>query len=50
MRLPAAREKLGRLKLEPTVRGVGTKIVRQRPRAGFAAASGLPITLWVRAG
>jgi beta-lactam-binding protein with PASTA domain len=45
-----ARGKLERLKLRPVVRGVGTKIVRQRPRAGLAAAPGLPVTLWVRRG
>jgi penicillin-binding protein 1A len=51
MKLPAAQEKLGRLKLVPTVRGTGVKIVRQRPRGGgFAAAPGLPVTLWVRGG
>jgi beta-lactam-binding protein with PASTA domain len=48
--LPLARAetKLGRLKLVPSVRGVGGKIVRQRPRSGLAAAPGLPVTLWVR--
>lgn len=51
MRLPAARERLRRLKLVPTVRGTGTKVFRQRPRGGaFAAGPGLPVTLWVRAG
>jgi penicillin-binding protein 1A len=49
MKLPAAEEKLGRLKLVPTVRGAGVKVIRQRPRGGgFAAAPGLPVTLWVR--
>ena len=48
--LPLAKAQLEarRLKLKPTVRGVGTKIVRQRPRAGVAAGPGLPITLWVQ--
>ena len=51
MKLPAAEEKLGRLKLVPTVRGAGVKVVRQRPRGGgFAAAPGIPVTLWVRGG
>jgi penicillin-binding protein 1A len=51
MKLPAAEEKLGRLKLVPTVRGTGVKVVRQRPRGGgFAASAGLPVTLWVRGG
>jgi penicillin-binding protein 1A len=50
LRLPAARQKLRRLKLTPVLRGRGTRIVRQRPRAGFAAAPGLPITLWVARG
>jgi len=50
LRLPAARQKLRRLKLTPVLRGRGTRIVRQRPRAGVAAAPGLPITLWVARG
>jgi penicillin-binding protein 1A len=48
MPLARAETKLGRLKLVPSVRGAGAKIVRQRPRAGLAAAPGLPVTLWVR--
>jgi penicillin-binding protein 1A len=50
LRLPQARKKLERLKLEPVLRGRGTTIVRQRPRGGVAAAPGLPITLWVERG
>ena len=50
LRLPQAREELARLKLAPVVRGNGTKIVRQRPRAGVAAAPHLKITLWVKGG
>ncbi len=50
MPLARAREKLGRLKLVPAVRGVGARVVRERPRAGLAAAPGLPVTLWVRRG
>jgi membrane peptidoglycan carboxypeptidase len=50
LRLPRAREKLQRLKLEPVLHGQGTKIVRQRPRGGVAAAPGLEITLWVKRG
>jgi penicillin-binding protein 1A len=50
LRLPQARLKLERLELRPVLRGVGTKIVRQRPRAGLAAAPGVPVTLWVRRG
>ncbi len=50
LRLPQGRKMLERLKLEPVLRGRGTKIVRQRPRAGVAAAPGLRITLWVRPG
>jgi penicillin-binding protein 1A len=45
-----ARAILKRLKLKPVVKGSGTKVVRQRPRAGLAAAAGLPVTLWVRLG
>jgi penicillin-binding protein 1A len=50
LRLPQARLKLDRLKLKPVLRGIGTKIVRQRPRAGLAAAPGVPVILWVRRG
>ena len=50
MRVAKAREKLSRLKLTPVLRGQGTTIVRQRPKAGVAAAPGLPITLWVGPG
>ncbi len=50
LRLPQARKKLERLKLEPVLRGRGTKIVRQRPRAGVAAAPRMKITLWVTRG
>jgi penicillin-binding protein 1A len=50
--LPArkARAQLERLKLQPMLRGGNGKIVRQRPRAGLAAAAGLPVTLWARPG
>jgi membrane peptidoglycan carboxypeptidase len=50
LRLPQARKQLERLKLKPVLRGHGTKIVRQRPIGGVAAAPGLPVTLWVRPG
>jgi beta-lactam-binding protein with PASTA domain len=50
LRLPQARKQLERLKLKPVLRGSGKKIVRQRPRAGVAAAPGLPVTLWVTRG
>jgi membrane peptidoglycan carboxypeptidase len=50
LRVPQARKKLTRLKLRPVLRGSGTKIVRQRPRAGMAAAPGLPVTLWLSRG
>ena len=50
MKLPEARKQLERLKLKITVRGTGSKIVRQRPKAGVAAGQGLPVTLWVKRG
>jgi penicillin-binding protein 1A len=50
LRLPQARLKLERLKLKPVLRGFGTKIVRQRPRPGLAAAPGVRVTLWVTRG
>ena len=50
LRLPQARKKLERLKLKPVLRGSGTKVVRQRPRAGVAAAPGLPVRLIVARG
>jgi penicillin-binding protein 1A len=50
MKLPEAQEQLERLKLKITVRGTGSKIVRQRPKAGVAAGKGLPVTLWVKRG
>ena len=50
MKLPEARMQLERLKLKITVRGTGSKIVRQRPKAGVAAGQGLPVTLWVKRG
>jgi penicillin-binding protein 1A len=50
LQVPQARLKLERLKLEPVLRGRGTKIVRQRPRAGVAAAPRMTITLWVTRG
>ncbi len=45
-----ARRKLERLKLKPVLRGTGTKVVRQRPKGGVAAAPRLPVTLWVTGG
>ncbi|HZQ63642.1 MAG TPA: PBP1A family penicillin-binding protein [Gaiellaceae bacterium] len=48
--LPRARAKLQRLKLQPVLRGSGPMVVRQRPKAGVAAAPGLRVTLWVRGG
>ena len=45
-----ARAKLERLKLEPVVRGLQGRVVRQRPKAGLAAGAGLPVTLWARPG
>jgi penicillin-binding protein 1A len=50
MPLAKGRAKLERLKLAPVVRGSGGTIVRQNPKAGLAAAAGLPVTLWVRPG
>ena len=50
MELPKARKQLERLKLKITVRGTGSKIVRQRPKAGVAAGQGLPVRLWVKRG
>jgi penicillin-binding protein 1A len=50
LRVPQARKQLGRLKLKTVLRGSGLEIVRQRPKAGVAAAPGLPITLWVARG
>jgi penicillin-binding protein 1A len=49
-KLPEAQKQLERLKLKITVRGTGSKIVRQRPKAGVAAGQGLPVTLWVKSG
>ena len=50
MKLPEARMQLERLKLKITVRGTGSRILRQRPKAGVAAGQGLPVTLWVKRG
>ncbi len=50
LKLREARKQLERLKLKISVRGTGTKIVRQRPTAGVAAGQGLPVTLWVEGG
>ncbi len=50
LRLPQARKKLERLKLRPVLKGRGLEIVRQRPRAGVAAAPRMAVTLWVRPG
>jgi membrane peptidoglycan carboxypeptidase len=50
LRLPQVQRQLARLKLVPVVRGTGTRIVRQQPPAGVAAAPGRPITLWVSPG
>jgi penicillin-binding protein 1A len=48
--VPQARAQLQRLKLQAVLRGSGQHVYRQSPRAGVAAAPGLKITLWVRAG
>ena len=40
MKLPEARMKLERLKLKLTVRGTGSRVLRQRPKAGVAAGPG----------
>jgi penicillin-binding protein 1A len=45
-----ARAKLERLKLQPVVRGLAGRVVRQRPKAGLAAGAGLPVTLWAQPG
>jgi hypothetical protein len=45
-----ARAKLERLKLQPVVRGLAGRVVRQQPKAGLAAGAGLPVTLWARPG
>ncbi|MGE5274610.1 MAG: PBP1A family penicillin-binding protein [Verrucomicrobiota bacterium] len=45
-----ARAKLERLKLEPVLRGLEGRVVRQQPKAGLAAGAGLPVTLWARPG
>jgi hypothetical protein len=50
LKVAQVRTQLERLKLTITVRGVGQKIVRQRPKAGVAAGPGMPITLWVKRG
>ena len=48
--VPAHAAKLERLKLEPVVRGLAGRVVRQQPKAGLAAGEGLPVTLWARRG
>ena len=45
--LSQARAKLEKLRLKVVRRGVGTKVVRQKPRGGVAAGPGLSVTLWV---
>jgi membrane peptidoglycan carboxypeptidase len=45
-----ARAKLERLKLQPVVRGLAGRVVRQRPKPGLAAGAGLPVTLWAKRG
>jgi penicillin-binding protein 1A len=50
LEVPQARKRLERLKLKAVLRGTGLTIVRQRPRAGVAAAPGLSITFWVTRG
>jgi penicillin-binding protein 1A len=45
-----ARAKLERLKLQPVVRGLAGRVVRQQPKAGLAAGAGLPVTLWAQPG
>ena len=48
MSLTEARRKLLRLKLVPAPRGVGDRVVDQRPRWNVAAGAGLPVTLLLR--
>jgi penicillin-binding protein 1A len=50
MPVARARAKLERLKLQPVVRGLAGRVVRQEPKAGLAAGEGLPVTLWARPG
>jgi penicillin-binding protein 1A len=50
MPVARARAKLERLKLEPVVRGLAGRVVRQQPKAGLAAGEGLPVTLWAKPG
>ena len=45
--LARARAKLLRMKLVPTLRGSGPRVVRQKPNAGVAAGAGLPVTLFL---
>jgi penicillin-binding protein 1A len=45
--LARARAKLLRMKLVPTLRGTGTRVIRQRPRAGVAAGAGLAVMLYL---
>jgi penicillin-binding protein 1A len=47
MSLARARAKLLRMKLVPTLRGAGTRVVNQRPGADVAAGAGLPVTLYL---
>ena len=48
--VPKGTARLQRLKLRPVLRGEGATIVRQRPKAGVAAAPGLRVMLWVKPG
>jgi penicillin-binding protein 1A len=50
MPVARARAKLERLKLQPVVRGLAGRVVRQQPKAGLAAGEGLPVTLWAKRG
>jgi membrane peptidoglycan carboxypeptidase len=47
MPLARARAKLLRMKLVPTLRGTGARVIRQRPGADVAAGAGLPVTLYL---
>jgi penicillin-binding protein 1A len=50
MPVARARAQLERLKLQPVVRGLAGRVVRQQPKAGLAAGEGLPVTLWAKRG
>ena len=50
LKLREARKQLERLKLKIPCAATGSKIVRQRPKAGVAAGQGLKVKLWVKRG